>query len=35
MNDIFPDGERFLAFKKTQDENRLIHVVLNAFRDLN
>jgi Tol biopolymer transport system component len=35
MYDIFPDGERFLAFRETQDENRLIHVVLNAFRDLN
>ena len=35
MYDIFPDGERFLAFRETQDENRLIRVALNAFRDLN
>ena len=35
MYDIFPDGERFLMFKETRATNHLIHVVLNAFRDLN
>ena len=35
MYDVFPDGERFLMFKETRATNHLIHVVLNAFRDLN
>ena len=35
MYDVFPDGERFLMFKETQDTSHVIHVVLNAFRDLN
>ena len=35
MYDVFPDGERFLMFKEAQDTSHVIHVVLNAFRDLN
>jgi Tol biopolymer transport system component len=35
MYDVLPDGERFLMFKETQDTSHVIHVVLNAFRDLN
>ena len=35
MYDVFPDGERFLMFKETQDTSHVIHVVLNAFLDLN
>ena len=35
MYDVFPDGERFLMFEETRETNHLIHVVLNAFQDLN
>jgi len=35
MYDVFPDGERFLMFKETQDTSHMIHVVLNAFQELN
>jgi hypothetical protein len=35
MYDVFPDGERFLMFKETQETSHLVHVVLSAFQDLN
>jgi len=32
--DLFPDGDRFLVFRVVADEPDVIHVVLNAFKEL-
>lgn len=34
MYDLFPDGDRFLMFREVEEEDHLIHVVLNAFNEL-
>ena len=34
LYDVFPNGERFLMFRETENTSHLVHVVLNAFQGL-